>query len=204
MKTYFEKLRPFERRLVVGVMVAVFAVLNFAFVFPHFSDWSETRGRLDEARAKLAKFNAEIAQLPGIEKKIREIEGRTSGVPPEEQRNDFTRTVLLQAGEDRVNIITQGRMSSSTNAFFVQQSQGLRVQSGEDQLVNFLYHLGAGNSSIRVKGLTIQPDQPRYNLTADLTLDASYQKKLPARGAAPARATPTPAGKSSPPLTSTP
>jgi hypothetical protein len=201
MKTYLDKLRPFERRLVVGVMVTVFAVLNVVFVFPHFNDWGATRQRLEDARAKLAKYNAEIAQSSGFEKKIKTLEGKSLGVPPEEQRNDFTRAVLLQAGESRVNIITQGRMNSRTNQFFVEQSQSLRVQSGEDQLVSFLYNLGNGNSQIRVKGLAVQPDQPRQSLSADVTLGASYQKKLPTRATTPAPAPATPA-KPSTPLTS--
>ena len=39
MKKYFAQLRPFERRLAVGVVVVVFLVLNYVFIWPHFSDW---------------------------------------------------------------------------------------------------------------------------------------------------------------------
>ena len=50
MKKYFSQLRPMERRLVVGVAVVVFLVLNAVFVWPHRSDWSDLSARLDKAR----------------------------------------------------------------------------------------------------------------------------------------------------------
>ena len=43
-------------------------------------------------------------------------------------------------------------------------------------MVDFLYKLGAGASMVRVRDLTLQPDQPRQRLTADIRLVASYQK----------------------------
>ena len=58
MKKYFEQLRPMERRLVVGVAVVVLVVLNAVFVWPHFADWGNLRGRLAEAHRKLALYEA--------------------------------------------------------------------------------------------------------------------------------------------------
>ena len=40
MKKFFAHLRPLERRLAVGVVVVLILVLNFVFIWPHFSDWS--------------------------------------------------------------------------------------------------------------------------------------------------------------------
>ena len=42
----------------------------------------------------------------------------------------------------------------------------------------------AGDSLIRVRGLTIKPDLPRQQLGASVTLVASYQKKAPAPASA--------------------
>ena len=44
MKKYFAQLRPLERRLVVGVAVVLVIVLNWVFIWPHFSDWGNYRG----------------------------------------------------------------------------------------------------------------------------------------------------------------
>jgi hypothetical protein len=73
--------------------------------------------------------------------------------------------------------------------------------------VDFLYSLGAGNSLVRVRGLSLSPDAPRQNLRVSVTLVGSYQKKVPVRAAAvpaataaatnsPARKAPTPATNS--------
>ena len=53
MKKYLSQLRPLERRLAFGGLVALIVVLNWWFVWPHFSDWSRLRQRLDGARQKL-------------------------------------------------------------------------------------------------------------------------------------------------------
>ena len=62
------------------------------------------------------------------------------------------------------------------------------MQAGEEQLVDFLYNLGSGNSQIRVRDLTVRPDPPRQQLLAQVKLVASYQKRAAARpGARPGR-----------------
>ena len=67
MKKYFSQLRPLERRLAVGVLVVLFIVLNWVFVWPHFSDWGNLSRRLDGARNKLKLYQAVIAQMPGVQ-----------------------------------------------------------------------------------------------------------------------------------------
>ena len=62
MKKYFAHLRPLERRLAVGVVVVLILVLNFVFIWPHFSDWSRLKTRLKNARDTLASYQATVAQ----------------------------------------------------------------------------------------------------------------------------------------------
>jgi hypothetical protein len=176
MKGYLDNLRPFERRLVVGVGVVVFVVLNFAFVFPHFSDWGATQARLAKAQGTLAKFDAEIAQKDHYEKLANAIQGKSSGVLPEDRAGEFSQTVNNQAGASHVNIVNFGRMSEKTTAYFVEKSLALNLQAKEDALVDFLYKVSAGDSPIGVLGLSLRPDQPRQNLGAGLTLVESFQK----------------------------
>jgi hypothetical protein len=42
--------------------------------------------------------------------------------------------------------------------------------------VDFLYKLGSGASTIRVRDLELQPDPPHQRLSANIRLVASYQK----------------------------
>ena len=64
MISYLDRLnlRPFEKRLVVGVAAVFFVVLNAWFVFPHFSDLSQAKDRRADALKKLERWQAEIDQ----------------------------------------------------------------------------------------------------------------------------------------------
>ena len=104
---------------------------------------------------------------------------------------------LHKAAQSGVVIINNSRVSSRTNESFVEQTQQISVQSGEKQLVNFLYNLGSGNSMIRVKDLSLRPEANRMSLGGNITLVASYQRNLAARPKTAAAVTtkpvPTPA-----------
>jgi hypothetical protein len=198
MKSYLDNLRPFERRLVVGIATVVFIVLNFAFVFPHFSDWGHVKDRLAVAQKTLAKFQDEISHTNTIDKLVNSLESEGSVVPAEEQAAEFSRAVNLQAGESHVGINNFGKMSDHITQFFIEKSQPLTLASTEDELVDFLYKLGAGNSLIRVRGLAVRPDPKRETLSTTVTLVASFQKKTPVRPTAHAPATPAPASAAAP------
>jgi hypothetical protein len=188
MKEFFARLNPMERRFVVGVGVAFFLVANMVWVWPRFSDWAATRAANTDAQRKVALFQGGIDQIPALTTAISKYQHQGQVVPQEEQAVQFLRTILNQATASGVTVINQGsgRQSLNTNnPYFVEQNQTIQTVSGEKQMVDFLYNLGAGsNSLIRVKNLSIQPDPPRQALSARITLVASYQKKLPTAGAA--------------------
>lgn len=184
MKGYWENLRPFEKRVVVGAGVLLFIVLNFVFVFPHFSDLSAMQYRMAEAQRKLAKYETEIAQTNAYAVGLRQMEGEGAlDVPAEEQLFQFQNTINAQAGKSGVHFNSNGKVNTQTNQFFLERSQSISVQGGEQQVVDFLYNLGSGNSMIRVRDLTLRPDPPRQQLVANVKLVASYQKKSTARPA---------------------
>ena len=102
-----------------------------------------------------------------------------------------------------VGIVANNRQAPRTHQFFVELGQALTTQSGESQLVDFLYNLGAGSSMIRARALSIRTDQPRTGLSATMTLVASFQKKPTSRSAPAAKSptsapAPTPAPKPAP------
>jgi Tfp pilus assembly protein PilO len=200
MKGYFNNLRPFERRLVVGVGVMVFIVLNFAFVFPHFSDWGKMKERKAKAEDTLQKFLSELQQTNQIGREIAKLENQGQGVPPEDQVSEFARTVQVLASQYHVNVLNLNRPTERSTPFFVEVSLPLQLAAREEDLVDFLYNLGVTNSLIRVRGLNVQPDKPaRQNLNVNVTVVASYQKKAPARPSAPsAQPVAAPATKATP------
>lgn len=190
MKKYFEQLRPMERRLVVGVLVVLFIVLNWVFVQPHFSDWSKWSQRHDEAGRKLKLYQTAAAEKPELEKQLKVYESEGEFVAQEDQAINFMRNIQSQSGQSGVQLQSTSRQITRTNdVFFVEQIQNINVLATDDQLVEFLYQLGSGASMIRVRDLELQPDQPRQHLTANIKLVASYQKNpKPATAAKPSTA----------------
>jgi hypothetical protein len=186
MKTYLDNLRPFEKRLVVGVGAVFFVVLNFWFVVPHFSDWQQVKTRMANAQLKLQMYEQAIGEKRRYEGEVRRMEGEGHDVPPEEQSLHFRDTVQSQAVQAGVVLSSSGRITEGTkgtNNFFLDLSQQVSTTTTETNLVNFLYNLGSSNSLIRVRALGLGPDGPRHQLSAHITLVASYQKKAAPRAA---------------------
>jgi len=97
MKKYFAHLRPLERRLAVGVVVVLILVLNFVFIWPHFSDWSQLKTRLKNARDTLASYQATVAQATNYQAQVKSLEGQGEFVALEDQAINFMRTIQAQA-----------------------------------------------------------------------------------------------------------
>jgi Tfp pilus assembly protein PilO len=187
-------LRPFEKRLVVVVAAVFFVVLNAWFVFPHFSDLAQARDRRAEALKKLDRWQVEIDQEPNYRKQIRELESESQAVPTEDQAIQFSRAIQMQQAQSGVNIPSTSKQTVRTNQFFLELTQQISVESGEAQLVDFLYNLGSGTSLIRVRDLALHPNPPRLALSGNVKLVASYQKNFPKK-AVPAATPPGAAAK---------
>jgi type II secretory pathway component PulM len=189
MKKYFSQLRPLERRLAIGVLVVVFLVLNYVFIYPHFSDWGGLRNRLDAAQKKLKLYQAGIAQTPAYEAQVKTLQSQGESVAAEDMSVNMLRTIQNQSAQSGVGIVNTSRQITRTNdAFFVEQVQNIKVIADDKQLVDFLYKLGSGASMIRVRDLELQPDTPKQHLDANIRLVASYQKNPPAGNLKPATA----------------
>lgn len=206
MKEFFARLNSTERRFVIAVMIVIFFILNLLFVWPRFKDWDELVRRLNKARITEADRKSAIDKSDALKPKLADLEKQDAFVPPEDQDTEFSRTITSQAAESGVNILSSVmiRQQQTTNQFFSERAMSVNLSADEPQLVNFLYHLGAGNSMIRVRDLTLNPEMPnRYKLQANLKLVASFQKKSAARiasptNAPPPKAAPMPAAKSPP------
>ena len=187
-------LRPFEKRLVVVVAAVLFVVLNAWFVFPHFSDLGQAQERRADALKKIERWQVEIKQVPDYQRQVREMESEGQSVPAEDQQNQFSRAIQMQQAQSGVNITSTSKQTVRTNQFFLELTQQVSVESGEAQLVDFLFNLGSGNSLIRVRDLALHPNPPRQQLNGNVKLVASYQKSPPKK-AAPAANPPTPGAK---------
>ncbi|HXS69084.1 MAG TPA: hypothetical protein VN761_09600 [Candidatus Polarisedimenticolia bacterium] len=208
IKGFFARLNPTERRFVVGVGVLFFLVGNLVWVWPHFGDWGKTKTDMKNASDRLAQFQRGTNKIPALQKEIEKYQKQGQVVPSNEQAVQFVRLIQNQASRSGVITVSMTPQRQATgpgqdNPFFVEQNETMTLQSEEKQLVDFLYNLGAGNSLIRVRSLSIQPNQSHEQLTTRVTLVASYQKKPTAAAPASTRAPaatpkPTPAPKPQP------
>jgi hypothetical protein len=186
MKKFFAQLRPMERRLAVGVLVVFILVLNWVFIWPHFSDWGDFHGRLEAARQKLDLYQKTISQTKNYEAQVKGFETEGEFVATEDMSINFLRTIQSQANASGVGMVNPGRPLTRTNdAFFVQQVQNINVSATDEQLVDFLYKLGSDVSMIRVLDLELQPDPQHQKLNANIKLVASYQRNAPASSKTP-------------------
>ena len=190
-------LSPQERRLVVIVSIIVFVVLNIWLVLPYFGQLGKTQQRTADAKVQIRKYNAEIQKRSAYEKQVKELEGQGNYIPTEEQATALQREVTQQAvlsGVQVQTIVPAGRQSGTrTNTFFEEQAVNLNVQNtGEKELVDFLFSLGAQNTLIRVKNMILRPELPsRMKLGGQITLAKSFQRKPPPK--VPTRAVSAPA-----------
>ena len=185
MNEYFARLNSTERRFVVVVMLVVFAGLNAWLVWPRFGDWKKNQSRMFVANNTVKLRETKIALAPELEKQIKKYESEGAAVPAEDQASDFLRAINTQANASGVVILSSVRQTPRTNQFFIEVGQALTLQTDDEHLVDFLYNLGAGNSLVRVRGLSLGPDAPRHNLRVSVTLVGSYQKKIPVRATTP-------------------
>ena len=177
MKKYFEQLKPMERRLAVGVIVALILVLNYVYIWPHFGDWGKLDVQIQQDKQKLKSYQDMVAQTTTYERLLKKYENEGSVVAQANQGIDFMRTVSMQSGATGVNVASAFPSTKQTNdVFFIEQAQNINVVATDDQLVNFLYRLANDASMIRVRDLELQPDGARQRLNANIQLVASYQK----------------------------
>ena len=176
MRKFFAQLRPLERRLTVGVLVVLIVVLNWWFVWPHFSDWNKLHSRLEDSGRKLQLYQTTIAEMANYKTQVKNLENQGEFVAPEDQAINFMRAIQSQSAESGVGIVSTSRQTTRTNEFFVELMQNINVIATDQQLVDFLYKLGSGASMIRVRDLELQPDPARQHLNANIRLVASYQK----------------------------
>jgi Tfp pilus assembly protein PilO len=176
-------LRPQEKRLIVGVAVVIFVVLNIWFVWPHFSDWKTVRAGTERARKTVQTYKAEIARGPEYQKRLKDLEQEGASVVTEEMTLNLERTVEKLSVASGVTVTRRDprlrAANSQTNQFFEEQTLNLKFITGNDELVKFLLSLASTNSLIRVQDLSLKPAAGGTRLDGDVTLVASYQKKIP-------------------------
>jgi len=177
-------LRPGEKRLLVGIGIVLFLVLNVLFVWPKFGDFGRLRAETEKIQREMTRFQTEIDKEPTYQKLLRELAGQGSQVIREEQTLRLQQTVQSQALASGVTINSYAMQNTRTtttvtNAFFDEQSLVVAYDTKYGPLISFLVNLAEDESMIRVRNMDVKPDLSRQRLQGNITLVASFQKSRP-------------------------
>jgi len=188
-------LTPQERKFVIGVVLVFAIVLNFLFIWPQFKKWTPVQAELETKRTMLAEYEAKIAELPKLLAKLSSLETNSAPLMVSgDAKSHFSRTVESLARQYRfiyADLSTPSVNQNSTNKYFQELSMRVTFNGTEEKdLVNFLFKLSDGNSSIRVRDFIIRPNQPPMLLQGYLTLVASYEVEKPASRTTAPKTTP--------------
>jgi len=206
MTSLFDKLNlnAQERRLVVITGIVVFALLNWFFVFPEFGEYSKYEQRIKDTAVRLKSYQDEISKRPIYQKQLDDLKTQGGYVPTEEAALRLAQEVDTRAALSGVTLstmttLTRQAATGKTNAFFEEAAATVNVNTGEKELIDFLYTLADKDLLIRAKSMNIGPDPSRMRLQGQITLVKSYQRRPPARVASTGAATARPASTASPP-----
>jgi hypothetical protein len=192
MSSFLDKLnlRAGERRLVVGVALVVFLIINYFAVWGQFGEWSKEQRRTKDAQDKYDRFKAEVDKTSSYAAELAKLEKLGGAVQSEAMAIDLQKKVISLANLYGVILEStsagRGTEGGRTNAFFEERSLGLAFNCGEKELVDFLFNLVSDSAMIRAKSMNLSPDPSRMKLKGSLTLVASYQRKVPLKAVAPA------------------
>jgi len=181
-------LRPSERRLLVGVALVLFVVVNIWFVWPHFGDLKDVQHKRGMAFRTLERYNAEISKGPERQAEVNRLGSAGANVARQDQAIELLRAIRKHASDHGVIPERASEPMTRTNEFFIEQWQNVEMVTGESELIDILYDLGSGNSTIRVRDLTVRPDQQRYKLSSRIKLVTSSPVTAPAGKKKPAPA----------------
>jgi hypothetical protein len=185
-------LTPQERRIVVGIGVAVFVILNFLLVLPHFGDLARVRADLEQTRRTIEKENALIAKdidpHNGYQVQLKILQQKQGGGIGNQQiqlqRSISDQAIRTGVAVSEIRPVTL--LNTATNAFYEEQSVKISFECQESNLINFLFNIGNDPAVIRVREINLRTaDANRYRLRGDATLSANYAKQPP-KAAAPA------------------
>jgi hypothetical protein len=177
-------LQPQERRWLLAGLVVIALVLNYWLVWPYFAEWKQVDGDSEKLTASRLKYFGEIGKKAGYETKLKELQKAGAEVLQDNQANQLQSIIQSLAGANGVTagtirpVSVPVRIAGQTNSFFDEQLMTVDVSGGEQEVVNFLYALGASDSMVRVRDmsrLTLDPSKTRLQTT--LTVVASFQKK---------------------------
>ena len=185
MNSIFDRynLNAFERRLIIGVFLGIFFVVNLMLVGPKFREWGEVRERRESAQRKLRIYQTVLNKRAGLEKRLEKLDKSGLKVLPEERTSQLFELIQQKLRESNLPVTAlqrnrslsrSGNLRQSKEKFFEQETYSLNVNANYKQLRDFLVAIGS-DEDLMIHVGRLHLASAGHQLNCKITLVANYQ-----------------------------
>ena len=185
MNSIFDRynLNAFERRLIIGVFLGIFFVVNLMLVGPKFREWGEVRERRESAQRKLRIYQTVLNERAGLEKRLEKLDKSGLKVLPEERTSQLFELIQQKLRESNLPVTAlqrnrslsrSGNLRQSKEKFFEQETYSLNVNANYKQLRDFLVAIGS-DEDLMIHVGRLHLASAGHQLNCKITLVANYQ-----------------------------
>ena len=185
MNSLFDRynLNAYERRLIGGVLLGIFFVVNLMLVGPKFSEWGEVRAQRESAQQKLRVYQAVLNKRGGLEERLAKLESSGMKVLPEERSSKLFELIQQKLRENKLPATglqdnrpssRAGNLRKPKEEFFEQNTYSLNINADYKQLIDFLVAIG-GDEDLMIRVGRLHIELAGHQLNCRITLIANYQ-----------------------------
>lgn len=182
MNSIFDRynLNTFERRLIIGVFLGIFIVVNLMFVVPKFREWGEVRDQRESAQQKLRIYQTVLNKRDGLEKQLEKLDKSGMKVFPEERSSELFELIQQKLRKSNLPVTAlqrnrpAGNIRSPKEKFFEQETYSLNFNTNYKQLRDFLVAIGS-DEDLMIHVGRLQLASAGHHLNCKITLVANYQ-----------------------------
>ena len=182
MNSIFDRynLNAFERRLIIGVFLGIFFVVNLMLVVPKFREWGEVRTQRESAQQKLRVYQIVLNKRASLEKQIEKLDKSGMKVLPEERSSELFELIQQKLRKSNLPVAAlqrnrrAGNLSSPKEKFFEQETYSLNFNTNYKQLRDFLVAIGS-DEDLMIHVGRLHLASAGHQLNCKITLVANYQ-----------------------------
>lgn len=185
MNSIFDRynLNAFERRLIIGVFLGIFFVVNLMLVVPKFREWGEVRAQQESAQQKLRIYQTVLNKRDGLEKQLEKLDKSGLKVLPEERTSKLFELIQQKLRDNQLPVAglqhnrptsRAGNLRQPKEKFFEQDTYSLNVNANYKQLRDFLVAIGS-DEDLMIHVGRLHLASAGHQLNCKITLVANYQ-----------------------------
>ena len=185
MNSIFDRynLNAFERRLIIGVFLGIFFVVNLMLVVPKFREWGEVRAQQESAQQKLRIYQTVLNKRDGLEKQLEKLDKSGMKVLPEERTSKLFELIQQKLRDNQLPVAglqhnrptsRAGNLRQPKEKFFEQDTYSLNVNANYKQLRDFLVAIGS-DEDLMIHVGRLHLASAGHQLNCKITLVANYQ-----------------------------